>query len=166
MDLYYRISVVPVQVPALRMRGDDALILAQVFLDDLARKYQRGPVALSEANRRLIAAYPWPGNVRELENVIERAVILYNGGNLDLSLQWPEGPAPKTPEAKPSLSADIVADWPTLEEIERRYIKMILDRTNGQIDGNEGAAALLGIGRSTLYAKIRRFGFKQSRKFE
>ncbi|WP_177193278.1 sigma-54 interaction domain-containing protein [Desulfomicrobium apsheronum] len=166
MDLYYRISVVPVEVPALRMRGDDSLILAQVFLDDLARKYQRGPVALSEANRRLIAAYPWPGNVRELENVIERAVILYNGGNLDLSLQWPEGPTPKAPEAEPSPTSDIVADWPTLEEIERRYIKMVLDRTDGQIDGNDGAAALLGIGRSTLYAKIRRFGFKQSRRFE
>jgi transcriptional regulator with GAF, ATPase, and Fis domain len=166
MDLYYRISVVPVHVPPLRMRGDDSLLLAQVFLDNLARKHQRGPVALSEANRRLIAAYPWPGNVRELENVIERAVILYNGGNLELSLQWPEGPATRPSESDPAPSTDLVADWPTLEEIERRYIKMVLDRTNGQIDGNEGAAALLGIGRSTLYAKIRRFGFKQSRKFE
>lgn len=175
MDLFYRIAVVPVLVPPLRLRGDDCELLAQTFLNHFTRKYRRPPITLEESQRRLIREYPWPGNVRELENVIERAVILHSGGRLELSLPLSET-ARNAPPAPPAAAGaesvpvpagnDITAGWPSLEEIERRYIKLVLEHTRGQIDGDDGAAALLGIGRSTLYAKIRKFGFRQSRRYE
>jgi len=168
-DLYYRLSVVPLLVPPLRTRGGDAVVLAQHFLSLFTRKYQRRNVTFSRDDLARIAAYPWPGNVRELENVIERAVILAGEGPLELSLTVPgvREPGPKPcPEAPPQEGQDLLADRPTLEELERRYIKRILEQTNGRIRGEGGAEAILGIGRSTLYAKIRRYGIKSRRLYD
>jgi len=164
-DLFYRLSVVPVQVPPLRMRGNDAVVLAQHFLTTYARKYQRQNISLSRTDLLKISSYPWPGNVRELENVIERAVILAGEGPLELSLGLP-GPSESAPEDGQAPAAELIADWPTLNELERRYIKLVLEQTGGQVYGANGAEAILGIGRSTLYAKIRQYGFKARRRYD
>lgn len=162
-DLYYRLSVVPVQVPPLRVRGGDAVLLAQAFLADFARKYRTTNVTLSRSDLMEIAAYPWPGNVRELKNVIERAVILHPSGPLELSLHQADGGAAvgtNREVATPLTVATLAADWPSLQDLERRYIELVLQQTNGRVCGENGAEAILGIGRSTLYNKIRKFGFK------
>ncbi|MBI5518895.1 MAG: sigma-54-dependent Fis family transcriptional regulator [Desulfovibrio sp.] len=166
-DLYYRLSVVPVQVPPLRTRVNDAQLLAQHFLGVFMRKYQRQKLSLSRADMIKIASYPWPGNVRELENVIERAVILAGEGRLELSLTPPqgEGSSPQLP-AELGPGSQLIAGWPSLDELERRYIKLVLAQTGGRIYGDNGAEAILGIGRSTLYAKIRRYGLKAHRYYE
>ncbi|OIN99873.1 MAG: hypothetical protein AUJ49_10395 [Desulfovibrionaceae bacterium CG1_02_65_16] len=167
-DLYYRLSVVPIHVPPLRMRGGDALHLAQHFLSAFVRKYQRRNVSFSKADLLKIASYPWPGNVRELENVIERAVILVGEGPLELSLNAPTTSELEArgleEEAAPAMQ--LIADWPPIAELERRYIKLVLEQTGGRIYGENGAEAILGIGRSTLYAKIRQYGFKSRKHYD
>jgi len=166
-DLYYRLSVVPIHVPPLRMRGGDSMHLAQHFLSTFVRKYQRRNVSLSRTDLLKIATYPWPGNVRELENVIERAVILVGDGPLELSLHAPNTSEMevKGQEGESTPTEQIIADWPPLSELERRYIKLVLEQTGGRIYGDNGAEAILGIGRSTLYAKIRQYGFKARRHY-
>lgn len=164
-DLYYRLSVVPVHIPPLRLRNGDAAILAQHFFSLYSRKYHRQNISLSRTDLLKISSYSWPGNVRELENVIERAVILADEGPLELSLSFP-GEGGKAPDQAAAPAAQIIADWPTLAELERRYIKMVLEQTGGQIYGTNGAEGILGIGRSTLYNKIRQFGFKARRHYE
>jgi len=167
-DLYYRLSVVPVHVPPLRMRGGDAMLLAQHFLSNFVRKYKRRDVSFSRADLLKIATYPWPGNVRELENVIERAVILVGDGPLELSLYGPSISEMETKalEGKAEPVPQIIEDWPPISELERRYIKLVLEQTGGRIYGDKGAEAILGIGRSTLYAKIRQYGFKVRRHYD
>jgi transcriptional regulator with GAF, ATPase, and Fis domain len=164
-DLFYRISVVPLHMPPLRMRGGDAVLLAQSFLSFFARKYHRENVSLNKSDLLKIASYPWPGNVRELENVIERAVILHKEGPLELSMYISKGES-REKSCNTPPSADIISDWPSLEELERRYIKLVLAHADGKVYGDNSAEAVLGIGRSTLYSKIRKFGFKVRRHYD
>ena len=149
-DLYYRLNVVPLLVPPLRERGADTILLAQHFLAYYERKYSRGSLKLSEHDRELIAAYPWPGNVRELKNTMERAAILSAPGQLELALpvlHAGSGEEQNTLEAIPSL-----------EELERRHIQRVLAMTGGRIGGPDGAARLLGVKRTTLYARMKKLG--------
>ena len=147
-DLYYRINVVPFTVPALKDRGRDVLLLAQHFLDHYARKYKRRNLAFTAEDKAALREYHWPGNVRELKNVIERAVLLSSGDTPELKL--PMGVKHDLP--------DQFTDEPTLEELQRRYIKYILDETGGRISGPGGAAEILGIKRTTLYSRMRKLG--------
>jgi Nif-specific regulatory protein len=151
-DLYFRLRVVEIEIPPLRARGpDDVTDLAEHFVSQLARRYHKGPLHLSESGRAALAGYAWPGNVRELENTIERAVVLAPGptiGAKDLAL---ERRAPQSGDSQLSIPAthDAIALPPglTLEEAERRYARAILDRE----DGNQSAAArALGISRNKL----------------
>lgn len=150
-DLYYRLSVIPIQVPPLRERSEDIPLLAEHFL----RKYSatnggRVQGFTPEAMARLMSLR-WDGNVRELENMIERLVVLAPGSLI-------EAADIPTNESKSSdqLYLATTQDFPTLEQIEKRYIRMVLDKTGGRKDR---AAQILGINRRTLYRKEREYGF-------
>ena len=145
-DLYYRINVVPFNVPPLRERGEDILNLARHFLLLYARKYNKQGLAFSAEEEARIMSYRWPGNVRELQNIMERSVILSRNGVFELKL--PSGPEAYAPPRSSQVS--------TLDEIQRRHIKAVLELTNGRIDGPTGAAQLLGMKRTTLYARMKK----------
>ena len=150
-DLFYRLHVFPIAVPPLRERGQDILELARHFVGICARQYCRTELKLSDADERMLLAYAWPGNVRELQNVIERAVILSGGTELHIPL-FPSG----------SLTGGTAAfeDQPTLDELQRRYIRHILETTGGRISGTGGAAEILGMKRTSLYSRMRALGMR------
>lgn len=157
-DLYYRIAVIPITIPPLRMRRADIPDLAQLFVDDYSRRYGRVPLPLSPDILEQFQNYDWPGNVRELKNVIERAVIL----NPDQPLAFILGPKRKnaTPDATPAQETTLYHDLPTLEELGKRYMQHVLTLTQGKVVGPNGAEQILGMKRSTLYAKIQYYGLQ------
>jgi DNA-binding NtrC family response regulator len=153
-DLYFRINVVTVRLPALRERRDDITILVAHFLAKLARRERREPAAMSPEALKLLAGYAWPGNVRELENAIERAVAVAKGVILPSDL--PPEVAGRTQMVAPgSDGGGLVADRPTLAELERRYIQLVLSESGGN---KKKAAEKLGIDRRTLYRALERGG--------
>ncbi|MEW6441464.1 MAG: sigma 54-interacting transcriptional regulator [bacterium] len=147
-DLYYRLNVVPLKIPPLRERGEDAVLLAHHFLDAYARRFGRPGLELTPEDEAMLASYPWPGNVRELRNVIERAVLLSAGSRLVLNLPL----APKSLERHP------FQDDPTLDELERLYIQRVLKKTGGRIGGPGGAAEILGLKRTSVYNRLKKLG--------
>lgn len=149
-DLFYRLNVLPLGLPPLRERGNDISLLARHFFDRYAGKYGRRDLALTRADEDALNSYSWPGNVRELQNVLERAVILSSGGRLMLDITSGRG----------SLEAANFSDTPTMDELQRRYIRFILEKTGGQIYGEDGAASMLGMKRSTLYTRMYKLGIK------
>lgn len=150
-DLYYRLSVIPLVIPPLRHRQEDIPLLAEHFL----RKYSaanRSPVkGFTKAAINKLVELRWEGNVRELENVIERAVVLCNSDLIDSD----DIPTPDTVNAE-HFFGSATADFPTVEALEKRYIKLVLEKTGGRKDR---AAHILGINRRTLYRKEREYGF-------
>ncbi len=149
-DLYYRVNVMPVHVPPLRERPEDIVLLARHFLKQFAAKYQRLEAVLTEEDHARLLSYAWPGNVRELRNVIERGVLLGSGAHINLSLPL---------DAKPSAGHPF-ADSPTLDELQRRYIAWVLERTKGRISGLGGAAEILGMKRTSLNARMKKLGLR------
>ena len=150
LDLYYRLNVIPLLLPPLKERGDDVILLARRFLKHYSDVYRRKSLKLSRRDEERLTSYAWPGNIRELKNVIERAVILARGNRITLDL----------PLAHESLEESALAETISLRDVERRYISRILEKTNGRIGGPDGAAALLGMKRSTLYSKMYKLGIK------
>jgi len=155
-DLYYRLNIFPIEVPPLRAREGDVPLLAAHFCEQFGQRMGK-PVEgfTSEAVERL-AAYAWPGNVRELANIVERAVILASPetpiGADQRGLVLPNGPP------KGATQDGTRGRFPTLEEAQRHHIQEALDRTGGVIGGADGAAALLGMKRTTLHARMDRLG--------
>jgi transcriptional regulator with GAF, ATPase, and Fis domain len=150
-DLYYRLNVIPIVLPPLRDRRDDVLLLADHFLSRLSAKYNRSGLSISPAIENALRKYGWPGNVRELENIIERSVLLSADDNLELSL----------PSGKKHVTDDHpFADVPTLDEVQRRYISFVLSKTKGKIAGEGGAAAMLGMKRTSLYNRMKKLGLR------
>jgi len=150
-DLYYRLAVITIEVPALRNRPGDVPLLARHFAEQAALRAERGRVVLTDAALAALSAQPWPGNVRELENAIERAVILAAGDVLDVADV--AGPRPTAPGATfATFTGDHV---PTLDELERAHILKVLELCDGQ---KTKAAQLLGINRTTLWKKLRQYG--------
>ncbi|MBP7146338.1 MAG: sigma-54-dependent Fis family transcriptional regulator [Acidobacteria bacterium] len=146
-DLYYRLNVIPIRVPALRERGDDVLLLAQHFLAREAASRRGVAPSFSSEALAALRAYRWPGNVRELENAIARAVALADGPVIGLA-DLPEGlraPRPAAPGADIVLPGDV-----TLEQAERILIRHALEAAGGN---KREAAQRLGIGLATLYRK-------------
>lgn len=148
-DLYYRVNVMPLHIPPLRERPEDVRMLARHFAERYAAKYQNSTELTAQDEVRLLS-YPWPGNVRELQNVIERGVLLAEGHRINLSLPL---------DARPSASHPF-ADMPTLDELQRRYIAWVLERTSGRIGGREGAAEILGMKRTSLNARLKKLGLR------
>ena len=149
-DLYYRINVIPITIPPLRKRIGDVLLLANHFLIQYTAKHNRPELEFTPRDETRLVEYHWPGNVRELQNVIERAVILSTGGRLELNL----------PTKTKSTLSDPFDDNPTLDELQRRYILYILEKTDGKIGGSHGTADVLGVKRSSLYNRMRRLGLR------
>jgi DNA-binding NtrC family response regulator len=155
-DLYFRISTIPLRVPALRERAEDIPILARQLLAGLSNDLGRRGLRLSAEAERALAAYSWPGNVRELRNVLERAALLCGRDVLeasDLRFENAGGPAPPSAPL-PGFAAAPGANL-TLEELERAHIERVLSELGGRVTE---ASQRLGIPRSTLYQKIKRFG--------
>jgi two-component system response regulator HydG len=151
-DLYYRINVVHVQVPALRERDNDVLLLAQTFLQRCQSNGGGRVVGLTKAAAERLASYPWPGNVRELQNCIERAVALSRFDHIgvdDLPERVGHYKAPRF-----VLDGCDTSTILSLEEVERRYIAQVL----AAVGGNKASAARsLGVDRRTLYRKLERW---------
>src|SRR3984893_13582495 len=151
-DLFYRLSVFPIELPPLRDRPEDIRLLVHHFAMDYAARMRRPITAISEEFMAAVAWHSWPGNVRELQNFIERSVILSTGVVLRGPL--PELPCGTQERSQPSeLSAPV-----TLKEAERSHILQTLLETGGVIGGQNGAAARLGLPRTTLIARIKRLG--------
>ena len=160
-DLFYRLSVFPVDVPPLRERGDDIVQLAQHFLEHTAQDFGREPLALSRAQAESLKAYDWPGNVRELKNVIERAVILSPGRRLRLELSTP-GQAGPVPAKDQQVSApDDFLTETQMREFTRNNIVSALESAGWRVSGDGGAAELLGVRPTTLADRIRSYGIKK-----
>jgi two-component system response regulator HydG len=150
-DLFYRINVVTIEMPALRERGHDVLILAEQFLRGAAQRNGRNPPTMSPPVAERLLSYAWPGNVRELENCIERAVSLARYDELTVD-DLPERIRQYRPESF-VLQADEPSEILPLEELERRYIARVLKLLNGN---KSRAAQLLGLDRRTLYRRLEK----------
>ena len=147
-DLYYRLNVVPFRVPALRERVEDIPLLANHFLRTYSIKYHRPDLMIDPGTEALLKKYNWPGNIRELENIIERSVLLSSGNRLEIDLAI----------AGKSQSNDSFSDHPTIDELQKRYIKYMLNKTGGKISGPGGACKILGLKRTTLIARMKKLG--------
>ncbi len=159
-DLFYRLNVFPIQIPPLRDRREDIPLLVRYFVQKFSRSLNKLVQYVPSDAMDALVAYSWPGNIRELENLLERAVILSPGKELRVplsELRNTQIPAvDETPEAI-STSAPIA----TLEEAERQHILRALRQTEWRIAGPRGAAALLGMKRTTLQARIRKLGIRR-----
>ena len=154
-DLYYRLNVFPIEVPPLRERGRDVVMLAEAFLADFATQFGRPCAPLTEGMKTRLMAYGWPGNVRELRNVIERAVICASGGQIDLDRALPHVTGAS---AAVGVDAGQVLTVDALRELESNNIRRALELTSGRVSGPSGAAALLNMKPSTLSSRIRSLG--------
>jgi hydrogenase-4 transcriptional activator len=159
-DLWYRIAVFPIVLPPLRERREDIARLAVHFAERAATRFGLAPAAPTPDDLALLTAYSWPGNVRELAAVIDRAAILGDGKRLDVATSLGAGAMPTRPE--PARVQAVPATTPAriepLEIAMRRHIEAALRAAYGQIEGREGAAALLKINPHTLRARMRKLG--------
>jgi len=156
-DLFYRLNVFPIRMPALRERGDDIPILVKYLVNRYAERAGRDIRHINKHTLDLFQAYDWPGNVRELQNVIERAVILCDGETFAVDETWL---TPVVPPHSVATRSPLVAD---LVEHERDVIEHALREAEGVVGGPAGAAAKLGIPRQTLESKIKKLGIKRHR---
>jgi len=155
-DLFYRLNVVPIRLPALRDRVDDIPLLVEYLVDRYAHKAGKRIRSISKRTLDLFQAYDWPGNIRELQNVVERAVILCEGETFCVDKTWLTRVAPEPA----GTSVPLIKD---LGEREKDMIETALREAEGVIGGPAGAAAKLGIPRQTLESKIRRLGINRHR---
>jgi transcriptional regulator with GAF, ATPase, and Fis domain len=167
-DLYYRLNVVPLRLPSLRERVSDLPLLVAFFVQKCARKLGKQIKSVSEDAMRQITEYPWPGNIRELQNVIERAVILSPGNTLVLAENLR---SQTTVHSSPSRTKetdfhiDAAPDESNaLGDVERRHIDTVLNQTNWMIEGERGAAKILGLNPSTLRSRMQKLGLKRPSK--
>lgn len=149
-DLYYRLNVFPISVPPLRDRREDIPALVRHFAAKYAARMGKVIHHIPDVVMDVIVAHSWPGNIRELQNFVERSVIITSGDVLSLPVKRLVCPAEKATEPI------------TLKDAERSHIRKILAQTNGVISGANGAAARLGVKRSTLYFRMRKLGISRS----
>jgi formate hydrogenlyase transcriptional activator len=148
-DLFYRLNVFPIYVPALRERSEDIPLLVNHFVKRFARRMNRTIETIPAETMAVLTRYPWPGNIRELQNLIERAVILSHGPVLQVPLQDLDNcTAPRRDNGKDQ----------TLEAAERAHILAILKETRWLLAGPRGAAVRLGMNRSTLQFRLKKLG--------
>ncbi|MDN5940362.1 MAG: sigma 54-interacting transcriptional regulator [Nitrospira sp.] len=152
-DLYYRLNVFPIHLPALRERESDIPLLAQFFARKFAANLGKKITKIPERMMTALQRYQWPGNIRELEHVIERAVILSEGSELE-PIEW------LTPSTgKPGNGKAL-----TLEEMERQHIVDVLEQTNWRVSGEKGAAKILGLNPTTLEARLKKLGIERVKR--
>ena len=152
-DLYYRLNVFPIRLPALRERREDIPALVQHFVDLYSRRMGKQIEEIAPGAMAALRTHHWPGNIRELQNFIERSVILTSGTALHAPLA----------ELKLSVETEPL-EAVTLEDAERDHIRKTLEQTRWVVSGPNGAAARLGIKRSTLYFRMQRLGISRSNR--
>ena len=155
-DLYYRLSVFPIEMPPLRERREDIPLLVEYFIDRYASRAARRIRGIDRASLDRLRSYSWPGNIRELQNVIERSMVLCESEILTIDESW----LPAEPEEVENRSAPLLKMSPPEE---RRIIEAALEATGGRVSGPTGAAARLGVPPSTLDSKIRAFKINKHR---
>jgi formate hydrogenlyase transcriptional activator len=157
-DLFYRLNVFPIDIPSLRERREDIPLLVEYFIDRYARKAGKNIKRVNKKTLELLQSYPWPGNIRELQNVIERSVVLCETEIFTIDENWLPQPPPLTPESKQQVELPR-----RLLVQEKDMIEAALKESRGRIFGPTGAAAKLGIPRSTLESKIRSLKIDKNR---
>jgi len=156
-DLFYRLHVFPIEIPALRERKEDIPLLVEYFIDRYARKAGKNIKRVNKKTLELLQSYPWPGNIRELQNVIERSVIVCETENFLVDESWlSHQPPERKAEGQLYLSEKVAAQ-------EKEIIETALRDSQGRVFGPSGAAAKLGIARSTLESKIRSLKINKNR---
>jgi Nif-specific regulatory protein len=160
-DLYYRLSVFEIVLPALRERPEDILVLTEAFLDDIGKSVGRPAAGLSRDARDKLLGHSWPGNVRELRNAIERAVILCEGGlitgeHLPIALATGGVPGAVAPAAAPASGRR-----QSLEAMEKEMIQKAMAQAN---NNKSEAARLLGLARGQLYSRLKRYGLTRAKR--
>jgi transcriptional regulator with GAF, ATPase, and Fis domain len=148
-DLFYRLNVFPIEIPPLRERWDDIPVLVEYFIDRCARNVGKNIRGIEKNSLDLLQSYPWPGNIRELQNVIERSVIMCETENFSVDKTWlPRQPLASESKSQSDFSQKLAAQ-------EKEMIEAALSESRGQVFGPSGAAAILGMPRSTVESKIR-----------
>jgi formate hydrogenlyase transcriptional activator len=152
-DLYYRLNVFPVPLPPLRARREDISALVEHFVEIYAHRMGKHIDLISPETMSELTSYPWPGNIRELQNFIERSVILTSGNVLD------------SPLASLRSAVEVESLGPiTMEDAERDHIRRTLEQTRWVVSGPNGAAARLGMKRSTLYFRMQKLGISRTKR--
>jgi PAS domain S-box-containing protein len=159
-DLFYRLYVFPIDIPSLRERREDIPLLVEYFIDRYARKAGKNIRGVNKKTLELLQSYPWPGNIRELQNVIERSVILCETETFSIDESW----LPQEPQPLPTAKLKNQVELPQrLEEQEKNMIEEALKASRGRVFGPTGAAAKLGVPRSTLESKIKSLKIDKNR---
>ncbi len=156
-DLYYRVNVINVELPALRNRNSDVPLLAQKFLDELREDTNRPVNGFNDEALAALSAYPWPGNIRELQNVIERAVLLGKSDVIEA------GDLPREVVGGPSLSISRVGNMTLKEALEEPERQIILDVLESNNWNRNSTADSLGVNRTTLYKKMKKLGLEDGK---
>jgi transcriptional regulator with GAF, ATPase, and Fis domain len=156
-DLFYRLNVFPIEMPPLRERREDIPVLVEYFIDRCARNAGKDIRGINKKSLDLLQSYPWPGNIRELQNVIERSVIMCETENFSVDETWlPQQPVASEAKSQSSFSQKLASQ-------EKEMIESALRESEGRVFGPSGAAAKLGISRSTLESKIRSLRINKNR---
>ena len=156
-DLFYRLNVFPIELPSLRERRADIPVLVEYFIDRSARNVGKNIREINKESLDLLQSYPWPGNIRELQNVIERSVILCETENLSVDEAW----LPQQTVVSESKSQSNYCQ--KLASREKEMIESALRESEGRVFGPSGAAAMLGMPRSTVESKIRSLRINKNR---
>jgi transcriptional regulator with GAF, ATPase, and Fis domain len=146
-DLFYRLNVFPIVIPPLRERPEDIPLLVEAFVGEFQKRMGKEIETISKKSLESLRSYSWPGNVRELRNVIEHAMILSKSKTLVVAV--------------PKLGSSEAGAIRNLEEMERRHIVSVLERTGWRVAGKGGAAEILGVKRSTLHSKMEKLGIRR-----
>ncbi|MCC7185435.1 MAG: sigma-54-dependent Fis family transcriptional regulator [Acidobacteria bacterium] len=162
-DLFFRLNVIPIHVPALRERGDDIVVLARHFIGEVAREYGRRLKQLAPEAEAVLRGFRWPGNVRELRNVIERVMIMVPGDTItaaDLAFLGVTAPANLRASSEAAAPATVAPLYTARDDWEREYIRVALSVCDGNISRT---ADMLGVERSNLYRKMKSLGLETAR---
>jgi len=157
-DLFYRVNVFPIRIPALRERASDIPLLVWHFVENFARELNKKIEVIPQEVMEALKGYAWPGNIRELQNFIHRSVILSSGKTLTPPLDELQSMQPDTAGSHTKTASQT----PTLQEREYEHISDALARTHWLVGGAKGAAALLGLKRTTLLSKMKRLGISRT----
>jgi formate hydrogenlyase transcriptional activator len=159
-DLYYRLNVIPLRVPALRERRSDIPQIVMAFLQQVAKRMGKPVPSISPETMRQLIDYSWPGNIRELQNVIERGVVLSRGPILKLEADLLPIEEPHRNLEGDAAPAPVFTD--SLKDVQRQHILRVLETTGWLISGPNGAGALLGLHPNTLRSLMNRLGIRRS----
>jgi DNA-binding NtrC family response regulator len=156
-DLFYRLNVFPIEMPPLRERREDIPLLVGYFIERYARKVGKKFQKVNKNSLDLLQTYPWPGNIRELQNVIERSLIVSSGDIFSVDESWLSKESSQPPP-QVQVSRPMEGESP----VEREIIEAALAESRGRVSGPLGAAAKLGVPRSTLESRIKALKIRKS----